>query len=192
MALIVTPGADDANSFATLVEANDYNSSRTFAAIWGSTDTTNQEAAMKQAARLMCSSFHWTGKAVDEDQALAWPREGMLSRNGFVIPISGTKSIPRDLKESQSEFARQLIEADRTADNEAQKAGITSVKAGPVTIGFTDREAGDRDRIDAGIRRLGPDFDYIWLAIPDAVRNLLPPSWYERKTLTSLLFEANS
>ena len=191
MAITATPGDSNANSYATLAEANTYHDARLFADAWKTAESTIQEAALKQATRIINSSFRWTGKTVDEDQSLAWPMEGQVSRNGFQIPISGSKSIPRDLKDATSEFARQLIEADRTADNEAQKAGITSVKAGPVTTSFTDREAGDRERIDAGIRRLGPDFDYIWSAIPDAVRNLLPPSWYKRKTLVSLLFEVS-
>ena len=189
MAITATPGDANANSYATIAVADAYNEARMFTAIWETATDAMKEAALRQATRLLDSSFRWTGKTASEDQALAWPMEGQISRNGFEIPISGAKSIPRELKEATSEFARQLIEADRTADNEAQKQGITSVKAGPVTIGFTDRESGDRERIDAGIRRLGPDFDYIWLAIPDAVRNLLPPSWYTRKTLTSLLFE---
>lgn len=189
MSLITTPGAANADSYATLAEATAYNAGRTFSSDWTDNDSPDQEAALKQAARMLDSSFRWTGAAVDDVQALTWPRSGMLTRNGFAIPTAGSTSIPQALKDAQSEFARQLLVADRTADNEAQKQGISSVKAGPVTVAFKASESSSTVALrDADVARMGPDFDYLSAMIPDAVRNLIPPSWYTRGTITPAFF----
>lgn len=193
MALVTTPGAADADSYATLAEADAYNASRPFSTAWAGTDAV-KEAALREAARLLDSSFRWTGAAVDETQALTWPRSGMSTRNGFAIPTTGAASIPKALKEAQSEFARQLLAADRTADSGPEKKGITSLKVGPVAIGYRapGTDSGSLELRDADVIRLGPDFDYLSRFIPDAVRNLLPPSWYAQATVSrGFLFEVD-
>lgn len=192
MALIVTPGAADADSYATLAEANTYNASRPFTTSWSDATDPEKEAALKEAARLLDAVFRWTGAAVDAVQALAWPRSGMATRNGFAIPTTGSDSIPKALKDAQSEFARRLIDADITEDNEAEKQNIESIKAGSVAIKFKNNASNSNtvQLRDADIIRLGPDFDYLSRMVPDAVRVLIPPSWYTRATISrGLLFE---
>lgn len=186
MALVTTPGSASANSYASVAEANAYNASRPFSTGWTGSDAV-KEAALTEAARLLDAAFRWTGMAVDDVQALTWPRSGMLSRNGFAIPTSGTSSIPQALKDAQSEFARQLLEANRTADDDAQKAGIEKVKAGSVEVTFKKMSGGQSDPfayLDAEAARMGNAFDYLSRVIPDAVRMLLVPSWYAEAFVT--------
>lgn len=191
MALVTTPGAANADSYATVAEATTYNASRPFSTAWTGADSV-KEAALKEAARLLDAAFAWTGAAVDAVQALTWPRSGMLTRNGFAIPLT---TIPQALKDAQSEFARQLLEADRTADDDAQKLNVAGVKAGSVEVKFKQL-SGQADPfavLDAEAIRMGRAFDYLSRAVPDAVRMLLVPSWYSEAAVTrsSFFFEAD-
>lgn len=72
--------------------------------------------------------------------------------------------IPQELKDAESELAGQLGNADRTLDNDVIVQGLTSVRAGSVSLSFKDT--------------IFPQ------VIPDAVFNLMPLSW-----LTDELYE---
>ena len=184
-----TPGGAAANSYCTVVEADAYHETRLFASTWTTALAATKIAALIEAARRLDSSFRWTGAAAGTTQALCWPRTGMYSRTGQLIVST---VIPTPLKEAQAEFARQLIAADRFADNDAQKMGLTDLGVGSVRLTFKDPEAGtDVSSKDADVRRRGPDFDYLAKGIPDAVRNLLVSTWYRTSTVSNpLVFEA--
>jgi hypothetical protein len=154
--IIATPGAVDANSYETLVEAQAYFDAHLYASAWASADQATKEKALIMAARLLDAWFEWTGGASTSTQALGWPRTGMLSRNGYEI---ADDAIPQDLKNAQSEFALGLIGANLAQNNSVADQGITEVKAGPVAVKF--KEAIERK------------------VVPDVVRELIPPSWYE-------------
>lgn len=187
MALVTTPGAADADSYATLAEANTYHSTKRYPALsgWAAATATDavKEAALRLAAILLDRMFEWNGSAVDSTQARVWPRTGMLTRNGFAIPTSGATSIPTDLKEAQAEFAGQLIQSDRLSDNDAAKKGITSVKAGSVAVTFKDVDVSSAESLDAQLRLMGSELAYLHKTVPDVVRFLLVPSWYRENTI---------
>lgn len=182
MPLIVTPGAADANSYATVEEADAYMLGRLYATTWADLDEEVKEAALIQAARQLDGLFVWTGVATDPAvQALTWPRTGMFNRNGYPIAVD---AIPAELKNAQIEFARQLGLSDITADDDVYNKGITSLSAGSVSLSF-----GPKDHTR--------DFLGVWpdvtaeRGIPDLVRVLLVPSWYVRaETAVPVLFDA--
>lgn len=180
LTLVTTVGAADANSYATVDEADAYNASRVFATEWADLDTDVKLAALMSAARLLDDAFVWTGTAVDAVQALTWPRVGMLTRNGFAI---GTTTIPTELKNAQSELARQLNAADRMADSDAEKQGISSLRAGSVAVTFKQTSGSTLELQDADLRRLEPELAWASRMVPDAVRLMLVPSWYVREQL---------
>lgn len=155
MPLDTTPGSATANSYPSLTEANEYNDAHISG--WSGTDA-EKEVALQMATSLMDYYFIWTGSAVDAVQALSWPRNGMLSRNGFAIPNT---EIPRDLKRATSELARLLRIGDTTAVSDVSANGITELKAGPVTLKF------DLEKIKSQ-------------PIPLSVLFMIPRSWYER------------
>jgi hypothetical protein len=157
---------------------------------WADLDTTQKEAALRQAATLLDAAFPWTGAAVDDVQLMCWPRAGMLSRNGF--PIS-TTVIPNDLKKAQCEYARQLSAEDKTEDDAARAANLSSVTAGSVSLDFQpwNEHADSVEMINAGIQLKSPQYVYLTKAVPDAVRIIIPPSWYTQGSVgMSLVFEA--
>jgi len=154
LVLISTPGAVDANSYATAAEGTTYHEGHLYASAWTGASTATKEAALVMATRLLDALVEWSGLATSETQALAWPRVGMLTRNGYVIESS---EIPADLKSATAEYARALIVDDRSADSDIESQGITSLTAGPVSLAF-------KDTVQAK-------------PIPDSVFYLLPPSW---------------
>lgn len=173
MAVDATVGGANADTYATVAEADAYHAARLHATSWSGATTPTKEAALKEACRLLDAAFPWTGAAVASTQALCWPRSGMSDRNGFAI---ATTVIPKALKDAQAEFARQLIDADRAADNDAEKQGLTSVKAGPVALTFRDSSV----KSDEDLR--AQEVGAINRIVPDAVRLLLVTSWYTQPT----------
>jgi hypothetical protein len=111
----------------------------------------------------------------------------MKNRNGFGIPIM---QVPQPLKNAQSEFARQLLGEDRTEDGTAAGAtGLSSVKAGPVSVTFKDSKGTFIEDRLALARR-----DSLEAVVPDAVIMLLVPSWLkdvreEDAEFSGLVFE---
>lgn len=167
-----TPGAATANSYETLIEAQAYFATRLPLAGWENAD--DQKVLLIMATRVMnamlsghkrlergkdgnfyITSPMWTGAPATTIQRLAWPRTGMMDRNGNAILST---VIPQDLKDAISELAGQLGNADRTLDNDVIVQGLTSVRAGSVALTF-------KDMIEARV-------------LPDAVWNLMPDSWY--------------
>lgn len=167
-----TPGGPNANSYLTLAEAQEYFSRRLPIAEWEDADS--QEVLLVMATRVLNALAQpfkvfvagsngvghyrirrqWTGAPATTTQRLAWPRTGMFDMNGNAIPPN---VIPQDLKDATAELAGQLAKEDRTLDNDVVTQGITSVRAGSVSVSFKD-----------GI---------VPQVIPDAVYNMMPVSW---------------
>jgi len=180
MALITTPGDANANSYIDVSEADAFEAARPQSA-WTTLTIAEKETALQWATSLLDGSFVWTGAAADGVQALAWPRQGMLTRNGYAIP---TNVIPIELKRAQAEFARQLADDDLASDNAALKQGITAIKAGSVALSFGQKSAHSQEVIDAQNVLATSDFFYLSKTVPDAVRMLLVSSWYVQRTST--------
>lgn len=173
--IIATPGAVNANSYETQAEAAVYFDERVpLSTPWvASGDASARSLIMATRVLNSMSAPHrtlrrdacdcqyyltarqWTGTPATTTQRLAWPRIGMYDRNGNEI---ASTVIPQDLKDAESELAGQLLLSDTTLDNAASAQGIKSVSAGSVSVSF-------KDNIEAHV-------------LPDAVLNLMPPSWF--------------
>jgi hypothetical protein len=153
-----TAGSATANSYCTVAEADDYHSTRLFATTWTLATTPTKEAALMWATRLLEGSITWTGIVTNAAvQVLQWPRQGMIARNLLAYVDSAT--IPVEVKNACAELARQLIAADRTADNDVETSRIRSVTAGPIAVTFGEG---------------------VWAKVlPDAIYTLLVPDWIE-------------
>lgn len=160
--LIATVGAADANSYVTVAQAQEYIDTLA-SGITGWTDaaTARQEGALQTATRLIDATFRWLGLPTYPEQALGFPRSG-LELNGQSV---NSLTIPRQIKDATSEFARFLLlpTAPESIISDAAAQGIEKVKAGSVEVQFTKMEQYDR--------RLLP--------IPSYVVALIPSQWYE-------------
>jgi hypothetical protein len=186
MALDATVGGANSNTYATLAEADDYNSARTFSTVWSETDLDVQEASLIEAARLLDAVFRWTGSATDSIQARSWPRNGMFTRNNYPIP---NNVIPQELKDAQAEYARQLVVGDLTVSLDQDSEGLAAVKAGPIEIKFKPNNPITTLALySAQLRLQSPEFAYLSKLIPEGVRILLVPSWYLQASILQKAF----
>jgi len=180
--LVPTPGAADANTFASLAEYKTYLASKLHAAPWVAealAGTTLDEALSVDlivSCRVLSFALAWTGSATSPStQSLPWPRDGMVNINKY--PIANTV-IPDGVKLAQCELAYQLHNGDLFAQNEAADRNVKSVVAGSVEVEFQSVDISSMEAVDIAMHRLGPEFDYTRL--PLMVRIYLVPSWYTR------------
>lgn len=134
--LIATAGAADANSYATVDEADLYHEGRLYKTAWTAAVLADKEAALVWATKLLDSKVMWAEWPTNPAQPLAFPRVGLITRNQQEwVPDN---VIPQEIKDATAELARQLIVADRTADSDIETLGITSLRVGPVSMEFKD------------------------------------------------------
>jgi hypothetical protein len=179
-----TVGGATSNSYLTVAEADAYFDTR-IALVPPWSAAADPDAALIMATRVLDALAQpfktfvpgppgdpgyyrvrrqWTGAAATSTQRLAWPRTGMLTRNGY--PIASTV-IPQELKDATAELAGQLLAQDFTLNNAVAQQGIASVKAGSVAVSFRD--------------------DFIFKqVIPDAVYDLLVQSWLTDEVIESV------
>lgn len=74
MALVTTPGADNADSYVDVTDADSYFTSRA-EATWTGTDAA-KEAALRKATSYLDNAYRdrWRGVRTEQAQSLAWPR----------------------------------------------------------------------------------------------------------------------
>lgn len=134
LTLNATAGAADANSYATIAEANTYHETRLHTSGWHTTDTPVREQALVWATRLLDQHIEWYGTVASLAQALGCPRIGARDRQGRALVAS---AIPQLLKDATAEYARWLLDTDRT-NNEGGggDAGVQAVKLGSMSVEF--------------------------------------------------------
>src|SRR5512139_2722558 len=68
-------GKTDANSYASVADADGYFEAHLYATVWTVATTETKTAALVMATRLVDSQFQFHGYRAHETQALQWPRE---------------------------------------------------------------------------------------------------------------------
>jgi len=132
--IIATPGASDANSFATLAEANTYHEAHVSGAAWADLDADARNRALIMATRHITAYAVWLGAPSSSSQALPFPRTGLVNPDNGAAVSSST--IPDRLKWATAEQARLLATADRSQEQGTAVQGITAIKAGSVELEF--------------------------------------------------------
>jgi len=151
-----TVGGASANAYCTRAEANAYHASRLHDEVWANTSDTDKDIAIVMATRILDAMYDWAEWPVSNTQRLMWPRWGMLKRNQLdVVPST---QIPEEIKFAVAELAMALAAEDRTLDSDVESQGLTSLTAGPVSLGFKTQVPPPK-------------------VIPDAVFFLIPPWW---------------
>ncbi len=145
MALTATPGASNANSYATLAEATAYAEAHVSGATWLALEAVDdagdnngsgvdqQERALQMATRLLDQWYEWCGYTASSTQALLWPRAGVVGPSGYLI---ANDTIPVLVRDAACELARTLIGSDRTADLDVEVQGLDSLKVGSIEMKF--------------------------------------------------------
>jgi hypothetical protein len=134
--LDATIGGAAANSYASLADGQAYVDTlvpSTLGDAWNDGGEEEQVKALIMATRLLDTWFEWYGFVAASDQALLWPRSGVVGPNGYEV---ATDEIPQRIIEATVELARQLLAGDRIGDSDLETNKLKSLKAGPVELEF--------------------------------------------------------
>lgn len=129
--LIATSGAADANTYATLIEANTYISARLHVSLWDESGNDDKNKALLWATSLLDDLVSWTGLKASTTQALRWPRTSVWDIDGQSVTSS---AIPQFLIDATSEFAFHLLDEDRTLETNREVIGFESMTIGPLSM----------------------------------------------------------
>lgn len=136
MALDSTVGAGTANSYASLIEAEEYLAvGYTNAAVkstWDGQSNPIKEALLVRATQLLDRHVLWSGEVFGDVQALSWPRAWATDRHGREIASS---IVPAFVKEFQVEVALWLMSQLGTVP-ETGNAEFDSIRVGALEIDF--------------------------------------------------------
>jgi len=103
MAVTVEDGTivASANSYISVANADAYFLARNNTT-WAAYSTAVKEAALLYACQWLDSRYSWQGTITDDDQTLAWPRDGVIDNEGRSV---STTAIPAVIKDAQCEAA---------------------------------------------------------------------------------------
>ena len=116
-------GVADANSYASVAQADNYFASRPRSSSWTPLTDDQKGQYLIHATRLLDASVIWSGEKVDDDQALQWPRH---------LDASLESEFPPNIPVALLELAYALIGKDLT--KEPAIAGYERVKVGPIEV----------------------------------------------------------
>jgi hypothetical protein len=134
MSLNNTPLDPDANSYASVAEADDYllNRRGIQTAAWATLTTTQKEESLIWATQILDSICEWAGAPRTFSQGLRWPRTGV--RRKFDLDWLDPDSFPDILKDATAELAFSLQSSDRTKEPDLLGLGIASARVGVISV----------------------------------------------------------
>lgn len=129
MSLIVEDGTglSTAESYISVADASTYFSNRGIATWAALASDSVREAYLRQATDYMVAVYRdlWEGARYTEDQALDWPREGVV-RDSWAV---GYDEVPVEVQRACAELALKVASGDLMPDLEQ---GIKREKVGPI------------------------------------------------------------
>lgn len=128
------------NSYITLANANTYMSATLQAAVWSALADATKEAALISAAR-MIDRQAWQGSKTDSGQAMAWPRSGLVDKDGNEV---SSASVPQQVIDAQCELALALSQDSSIQSNTSSSQNIKRVQAGSASVEYFRSVAGGR------------------------------------------------
>lgn len=131
MALDVTVGGANADSYGTIAEADAYH------AAFGNSDWDHhqdsiKEAALRRAAQYIDTTYAFIGAVASSTQALQWPRSGAVV-DTFAID---SDVIPTAVKRAQFEAAYRSLDQDLSADIEP--GNVTEETVDVITVKYSE------------------------------------------------------
>lgn len=133
-------GKTDAESYASVADADAYLSSRGMSN-WSVLQDTDKEQALRRATDYMIAEYRpkWLGRRKSAVQALDWPRLGVILDDVGVIP---SNFVPREVVKACIELAFRAASGDLVEDEEAR---ILEETIGPITTKY-DKDTTSRKK----------------------------------------------
>jgi hypothetical protein len=136
--LIVEDGTivPNANSYVTVLELDNYMSVRPTTAEWEDLDTSDKEAYLRWATRLLDQRATFYGHKTDTTSALRWPRIGVTDRDKAPVPYD---IVPRPIKDAVIEIAYYMFSQGVDPSVPLSPGGeIQRVKLAVIEIEYTE------------------------------------------------------
>lgn len=128
--LVETAGSATANTYASLIEAGEYFDTQLYRSDFvDPVDDDIRNRALLMATRILDEQMDWYGFKNDDQQALRWPRQGVVDRDGYDVD---SLTIPQEVKNATAELAGNLIAENRTAENDTK--GFKEMQAGTLRL----------------------------------------------------------
>lgn len=124
-------GLPNANSYVSLEEADDILITNIHNASWNALTDTQKEHLLAWATSLLDAKADWNGQKSYPSSALRWPRKYVVDRDNVPIPAN---IIPLQLKQATAQYARFLVDADRTSEQETD--GLTKIVVDVIELEF--------------------------------------------------------
>ena len=138
-------GSPTANSYSTVAEADAYHEARLDSDTWDNAIPDLKVRALITATRLLDEHMDWDGSPTTSEQNLAWPRVAAFDCEGYLYDHLGrvieSNEIPQKLKDATVEFARLLLDSDRTVDS---TEGVSAVQVGTISVSFSETRPAPR------------------------------------------------
>ena len=141
-------GRSDANSYASVAEADDYYLGHLYATAWTAATTDQKTAALVMATRLIDAEYQFNGTRTNAVQGLQWPRAKCPEPDNIHVPLAVLLPIPSDFVRYDSvpkavvqatcEMARELLITDRTAAPAGE--GLKFQNNGGVQTGYDKKD----------------------------------------------------
>jgi hypothetical protein len=128
-------GKADAESFASVADADAYFVKYGASAAWTAADDATKEVGLRTAARRMRALYRgaWIGRRYLETQALSWPRSEAWDEDGYLISHT---IVPPAVRDANTILAGNHVDGDDLMADVSDDAAVTSesVKIGPIAV----------------------------------------------------------
>jgi hypothetical protein len=133
MTLIVETGAIDpnANSYASIAQADARHSTSTSADAWDNLDPAQKEQRLITATRRLDALFDWVGTPYRHDQPLGFPRRNLYDQTGRPVYM---KTVPTTVRNAAIDLALWLPEDTPSASSAGTDDVIEEITLGPIGI----------------------------------------------------------
>lgn len=135
MALIVEDGTGltNADALVSLTYVDTYHSDRGNAT-WTGQDA-DKEAAIRRASAFLDASFHWKGYKINgRDQAMPWPRSGVVDKEGYPVAAN---VVPVEIQRASAEIAlKELVSQGSMTPEFVASERIKSEKVGSLATTY--------------------------------------------------------
>ena len=126
--LVATVGGATSNAYALVATATTYFDERIGSTAWTNASADDQARALIMATRRL-DQERYEGTKDDEDQALAWPRDGAFDPDGVEYDDA---TIPTVVIEAMYEEALAYLIVAEAGDNPIGVSGLEPFKSGKV------------------------------------------------------------
>ena len=123
-------GLSDANSYVSIVYADDYFSARGVTS-WNTLSDSEKESALIKGTDYINSVFDWNGKKSSKTQALAFPRSNLVDTDGYEV-----EGVPDKLKMAVCIASQMASEGTDLYQVSQSNGAVTSEHIGQISFTY--------------------------------------------------------